>query len=210
MKMKKMIAGILCVSLSPVAAFAQTGWHGSVKAGVNFANVHHADGKTLVAPTAGVEGEYRFGKLFGLSAGLNYSRQGCRNEYAIATVSVDGPCSILKIKKDVYDYLNVPVMANFHAGNFVSFHAGIEPGFKLSARTKGSRETDGHKQEYSTSASACNATLSLPVGVTAEYKNVSLSLDYHHGLVNIQDDMDGGSCNQKHRWVSLTVGYRLF
>ena len=85
------------------------------KVGLNMAKSGFDDTKMKAGAVAGVEAEYRFSQLFGLSAGLLYSMQGDKADKG------DG-----KFKTE---YINIPILAHIYVWKGLSINAGIQPGF---------------------------------------------------------------------------------
>ena len=114
MKKLMMIAALMLMS---VGAFAQqsTGTFSIIpKAGINLSNVAgDVSGNSIkIGLVAGAEAMYQVNPLIGLSAGLLYSMQGCESENSA---------------KANYDFLNIPVLANFYVAPNFALKVGIQP-----------------------------------------------------------------------------------
>ena len=175
--------------------------------------------------TGGVELEYGVNSWLGVSAGLLYSQQGVKIEgsafaitqdtefiYYIAT-EMDG-----KLK---CDYLNLPVMANFYipAIKGLAVKAGVQIGFlasdKISVDTKNAivssplenPRTSMTSQSVSQSGVCKSVDFCIPLGLSYEYKNITLDARYHFGLTQI--DKSENPDTAQNRYLSITLGYRF-
>ena len=118
--MKKLFV-MAAMVLSSVGAFAQYN-AGDItiqpKVGLSIADYTDVDdSKTRAGVVAGAELEYHVSPMFGLSAGLLYSMQGCKYDEDKATVTLKN------------DYINIPVLANVYVAPGLALKAGLQPGF---------------------------------------------------------------------------------
>src|SRR5574344_659470 len=125
--MKKLLV-MAAMVLSSVGAFAQYN-AGDItiqpKVGLSIADYTDVDdSKTRAGVVAGAELEYHVSPMFGLSAGLLYSMQGCKYDEDKATVTLKN------------DYINIPVLANVYVAPGLALKAGLQPGFKVSSKAK--------------------------------------------------------------------------
>ena len=176
-----MIAALMLMS---VGAFAQNEvGQITVKpmAGVNIATMTNMrTAKTRIGAVAGVEGEYGFAKNFSITAGLLYSMQGEK--------SSDSEYSSYK-----YDYLNIPILANYYVYPGLALKAGMQPGIKLSAKIGDDNNDDANGFYFS-----------FPIGASYEYSNFVFDARYNFGVSKA--DNPGKA---KHSWFSITVGYKI-
>ena len=181
MKKLMMIAAMMLMS---VGAFAQNEiGQITVKpmAGVNIATMTNMrTAKTRIGAVAGVEGEYGFAKNFSITAGLLYSMQGEK--------SSDSEYSSYK-----YDYLNIPILANYYVYPGLALKAGMQPGIKLSAKIGDDNNDDANGFYFS-----------FPIGASYEYSNFVFDARYNFGVSKA--DNPGKA---KHSWFSITVGYKI-
>jgi hypothetical protein len=181
MKKLMMIAALMLMS---VGAFAQNEiGQITVKpmAGVNIATMTNMrTAKTRIGAVAGVEGEYGFAKNFSITAGLLYSMQGEK--------SSDSEYSSYK-----YDYLNIPILANYYVYPGLALKAGMQPGIKLSAKIGDDNNDDANGFYFS-----------FPIGASYEYSNFVFDARYNFGVSKA--DNPGKA---KHSWFSITVGYKI-
>lgn len=192
--MKKMFLAAAMMLVS-VATFAQNAV-GQItiqpKVGLNIANVTDADDvDARIGLAAGAEFEYGVTDMIGVSAGLVYSMQG----YKYSEGNVDTTVKL--------DYLNVPILANVYVAPGLAVKLGVQPGFKLSSKTKiegsgisieGDSDDDGVK----------GFDLAIPVGVSYQYQNIVLDARYNWGVTKVSDDGDS-----KNSVFQITLGYKF-
>lgn len=192
--MKKMFLAA-AMMLTSVATFAQNAV-GQItiqpKVGLNIANVTDADdADARIGLAAGAEFEYGVTDMIGVSAGLVYSMQG----YKYSEGNVDTTVKL--------DYLNVPILANVYVAPGLAVKLGVQPGFKLSSKTKiegsgvsieGDSDDDGVK----------GFDLAIPVGVSYQYQNIVLDARYNWGVTKVYDGGDS-----KNSVFQITLGYKF-
>lgn len=192
--MKKMFLAA-AMMLASVATFAQNAV-GQItiqpKVGLNIANVTDADDvDARIGLAAGAEFEYGVTDMIGVSAGLVYSMQG----YKFSEGNVDTTVKL--------DYLNVPILANVYVAPGLAVKLGVQPGFKLSSKTKiegsgvsieGDSDDDGVK----------GFDLAIPVGVSYQYQNIVLDARYNWGVTKVYDGGDS-----KNSVFQITLGYKF-
>lgn len=192
--MKKMFLAAAMMLVS-VATFAQNAV-GQItiqpKVGLNIANVTDADDvDARIGLAAGAEFEYGVTDMIGVSAGLVYSMQG----YKFSEGNVDTTVKL--------DYLNVPILANVYVAPGLAVKLGVQPGFKLSSKTKiegsgvsieGESDDDGVK----------GFDLAIPVGVSYQYQNIVLDARYNWGVTKVYDGGDS-----KNSVFQITLGYKF-
>ena len=138
--------------------------------------------KFKIGFAAGVEGEYGIMEKLGVTAGLVYSMQGAKYEGD---------------DKEKFDYLNIPILANYYVIPGLAVKAGIQPAFLLSAKDE---DGDDIKDE-------CNTfDFAIPIGASYEYKNFVVDARYNFGLTKINKD---GSKSHKNSVFMITVGYKF-
>ncbi len=184
--MKKLLV-MAAMVLSSVGAFAQyQGGEITIqpKVGLSAASTTASGADFKAGFIGGVEGEYHFNKLIGLSVGVVYSQEGAKSKDADQ-----------KLKAD---YINVPVLANFYVANGLALKAGIQPGFKASSKleVKGVSVTD---------KSVNSVNFSIPIGISYEFSNICLDARYQVGVTDMFD-MDGSAKGQA---FQLTLGYKF-
>lgn len=157
------------------------------KVGLNLATTGIEDTKMKAGAVAGVEAEYRFSQLFGLSAGVLYSMQGCKDDKG------DG-----KFKTE---YLNIPILAHFNVWKGLSVNAGIQPGFMTKAKYSYG-DVDIDKKDY------CEKfDFSIPVGLSYEFSSIVVDARYNIGVTDIYKG--NGDDKGNNGVFALTVGYKF-
>lgn len=179
--MKKLfLIAIMMVAALSVNAQNEAGqWSVKPMAGINLAKMTKIDDSKLrVGVVAGLDFEYGVAENFGLSFGALYSMQGVKVDYA----------GIKETAK--YDYINVPILANYYVVPGLAIKAGIQPGFNV----KKPSGVDDVK----------TFNLSVPVGLSYEICNFVIDARYNWGLTKVVKDV-----NSKHSYFSFTLGYRI-
>lgn len=167
--------------------------------------------------TAGAEVRHRFNNNdFGFSLGLLYSMYGTK--YSDHTYINEHSYGKVTNSKQTLHYLTIPIMAIYYFGNSgISVKAGVQAGYLLSAKgsndfENGTIENGQYIPDAEKSGEASNTStdifkrfdIGIPVGVTYEYKNISIDLRYLFGLKNLYKYYDERIRN---RSFSLTIGY---
>ena len=191
--MKKTIITIMLAIMS-MATFAQKE-PGTLtiypRVGINLSKfadskIYYLDGgyvesKFKVGLAIGAECEYQLSNQFALSGGVLYSQQG--EQY-------DLPSESKEFEKTRYDNINIPLLAVFNTRIGLSVKCGLQPEFVIGKPNFKARKTN----------------LSLPLGISYEYKNLCFDLRYNLGLTNVMD-LDG--ITTKNRTIMLTLGYGI-
>jgi hypothetical protein len=154
------------------------------------------DSKFKVGAVGGMEVGYYVSDPFAVSAGLLVSLQGSNykdNEYE-------------KDMKTTLTYLNVPLLANFYVAPGFAIKAGIQPGFLLGRKTKGTEKVEGawEDYEYTDTDGMKKLDLSIPIGLSYEFSNIVLDARYNLGLTKIIEHVKA-----KNSVFMLTLGYKI-
>ena len=181
-----MIAALMLMS---VGAFAQqaTGTFSIIpKAGINLSNVAgDVSGNSIkIGLVAGAEAMYQVNPLIGLSAGLLYSMQGCEGENSA---------------KANYDFLNIPVLANFYVAPNFALKVGIQPALIVSAKEK------NDKVEYDVKDYMQSITFDVPIGASYEISDFVIDARYNLGIAKINK----GNGSVRNSVIQITVGYKI-
>lgn len=203
--MKKLILAVALIATTISAYAQQTVGSVSIKpmAGINIATMSNTDGSDpRIGFVGGAELQYQANDILALSGGIVYSQQGCKD-------SEDGTDGTIKM-----DYLNVPLLANFYVAKGFAVKIGLQPGFKLNSKvsvsTSGvSADVDLEKALEASDLddiSVPSVVLSIPVGLSYEYKNVVFDARYNWGVTNA---FKAGGESTKHNAFMFTVGYRF-
>ena len=129
----------------------------------------------------GAELEYQLNNNFALGAGALYSQQG--EQYGL-------PSGYAEYDKMKYETINIPLLAVFTTRIGLSVKCGVQPEFIIG----------------DPNFKAKKLNLSLPLGVSYEYKNLCLDLRYNLGMTDVID-LSGSS--SKNRTIMLTLGYGI-
>ena len=196
MTMKKVLMTMVVALMTTVCANAQQMFVKPMVGGT-LATVTKADeAKMKLGLVGGAEFGYQISDPFALTAGLLVAMQGTgvkNNPY-------------FKDVKTTLTYLNVPILANYYVLPGLAIKAGIQPGFLLSAKHKGSG-FDGTKWddfEESGTEGLKKVDLSIPLGLSYEFSDFVIDARYNFGLTDVAKDVDG-----KNSVIMLTVGYKI-
>lgn len=186
--MKKMFL-IAAMMVATLAASAQqkSGTFSIIpKAGINLSNVSgDVSGNNIkVGLVAGAEGMYQASPLIGLSAGLLYSMQG---------FSGDGDVNAN------YDFLNIPVLANFYVAPNFALKVGLQPALCVSAKHKSDKVEVDVKDGFQSIA------LDVPIGASYEISDFVIDARYNLGVAKINK----GSGSMRNSVFQITVGYKI-
>src|SRR5574344_574666 len=203
--MKKLIV-LISLLVMAVTAYSQQLRPGSLtitpKMGINASSYFGDDNEGCdykAGLTLGAEGEYYIKNWLGISVGLMYSQQGSSLDYS----NIDG----LKI---CTEYINVPVLCNFHLGKCFSLKAGLQPGVNLSAKAKAggvSADLSGFGGDAKT------FDIAMPIGMSFAFNNLVIDARYALGLnTAFKGKIDDDNLNNADLYnsvFSLTLGYRF-
>lgn len=120
--MKKLLltAAVMMCSLTGFAQLKEGSFSIQPKAGINLSNLTNKDNaKPKVGLTAGAEVEYRMTQQLSLSAGAMYSMQGAKSKTVIQGIEVKNTME--------FDYINVPILANYYVIEGLAVKLGVQP-----------------------------------------------------------------------------------
>ena len=188
-----MIAALMVATLSASAQNEVGQFTLKPMVGLNLANITNNDGKIKVGVAAGVEAEYGITETFGITAGVLYSMQGCKDK------------DNSDLKSNV-DYINIPIVANAYLFKGFAVKVGLQPGFLVRAKEKysnGGIAVDRDMKEF------CNKVdLSIPIGLSYEYANFVFDARYNWGLTKLFKD-DARDKKSHNSVFMLSVGYKF-
>lgn len=191
------------MSLMSMGAFAQEAGEMFVKPMVGgtlstITGDHTDDAKFKLGLVAGAEFGYMVADQFGVTAGALVSMQGAGAKDTDYT----------KDASSTLTYLNIPILANYYIIPGLAVKAGIQPGFMLSAKTKGSEKVGGSWYDYDHSGTDGykKFELSIPLGVSYEISDFVIDARYNLGLTNI---IDHEKHKNKNSVIMLTIGYKI-
>jgi opacity protein-like surface antigen len=206
MKKIVLVATALLLGVSTNAQNAVGSWSLQPKAGINVATMtNDDDAKIRVGLVAGAELEYQATPMLSISAGALYSQQG-------AKAKVEGIDGTIKM-----DYVNVPILANFHVAQGLAVKVGIQPGFLINDKVEVSANgVDGKisaevelKESYralGVDADIPSVDFAIPLGVSYEYSHVVLDARYNFSLTNAISVLGEST---KHSVFQITLGYKF-
>lgn len=182
--------------------------------------VSFSDSKEKAGFIIGAEGQYQFTSCFGMSLGVFYTQQGARYKTKGYNFK-DNDGVQFDIRDDItinLNYISVPILANVYVWRGLAIKAGIQP--EVAINKKINADFAVSYKDYSTTLSSDKIdniesfALSLPVGISYEYKNIVADMRYHFGLTDLKKGGDAGSSNAKsgaahNRMLSLTLGYKF-
>ena len=151
------------------------------------------DVKGKIGLVGGAEFGYNINETFGITAGLLYTMQGCKDKDVDANFNLD--------------YINVPVLANVYVAPGLALKAGPQIGFLTRAKLDDVDMKD-----------VCNTIdFSIPVGVSYEISDFVIDFRYNIGITNISkntkikaDGLEIESDKKTRNSVfMLTVGYKI-
>ena len=192
--------------------------------------------KTKVGFTEGLEAEYGVTPWLGVSLGAIYSQQGAKYEASLGQLGVNEEgrkvAVIIGLKgKLKADYINMPLLANFYVWKGLSVKTGLQVGFLVNDKMSGNGAVAGFSeipadqliQEDLSISSATSTSLStfsyeesdicksvvfgIPVGLSYEYKNITLDARYYFGLTRMDDAEEDPAA--RNRCLSITLGYKF-
>ena len=192
--------------------------------------------KAKVGFTGGVEAEYGVTPWLGVSLGAMYSQQGAKFEASLGQLGVNEEgrkvAVIIGLKgKLKADYINMPLLANFYVWKGLSVKTGLQVGFLVNDKMSGNGAVAGFTeipadqfiQEDWSISSATSTSLStfsfegsdvcksvvfgIPVGLSYEYKNITLDARYYFGLTRMDDAEEDPAA--RNRCLSITLGYKF-
>lgn len=203
MAMRKMMMSVLLI-MAVAGAQAQTDgvgkWSVTPLVGINSSNMSGQDlyvdfnrlvkSKRRIGFVAGAEVEYRYMQPLSTALGVWYSGEGFR----YTETEGDAHTNL--------DFLNFSAVENFYVADGLAVKAGLQLGYMLNVKSV----VDGHSEDIGNSYKKLN--LSIPVGLSYEYRNVVLDLRYNIGVTNL---CDLSLLDEKWRTNSLwlTAGYRF-
>jgi len=192
--------------------------------------------KTKVGFTEGLEAEYGVTPWLGVSLGAMYSQQGAKYEASLGQLGVNEEgrkvAVIIGLKgKLKADYINMPLLANFYVWKGLSVKTGLQVGFLVNDKMSGNGTlarltelpvdqiiqedlsipltTGNFFSSFSVEESdICKSVVfGIPIGLSYEYKNITLDARYYFGLTRMDDAEEDPAA--RNRCLSITLGYKF-
>ena len=192
MKKLLILAIVALASLTASAQQAVGSWSVTPKVGFNLATITDVeDAGMKFGVVTGADLTYQLQEKFAITAGAFYSMQGARDKH-------DGLTRTWK-----FDYINVPVLANYYVIPGLAIKAGIQPGFNLSHKYKTESNGNSHESDLEKFKSL---DISIPIGASYEFSDFIIDARYNFGLTKLVD-VSGSS--SKNSVIQVTVGYKI-
>ena len=203
MKKLMILMAILTMAVVAKAQHEEGDFMVQPKVGLNIATLSDAD-KSITDLHFGIEAEYMVADKFSLGLGAILSNQGAKydywDEYGQNKYTVD------------LDYVHVPILASYYVLPGLAIKAGVQPGFKMRAKAKFDDRTIDLDELYKLGSNMLGEDikvskfdLSIPVGISYEYKNIVLDARYNWGLIKVMNVGDAFY----NRCFMLSLGYKL-
>ena len=141
-----------------------------------------------------------------LAAGLMFTNQGFKADNYL---ELPGSANV-SVKMDSY-YTAVPITINYYLFEGLAIKAGLQPAFRVKTNIK----VDDVKKDLDDAlellfpnkeVELSKFDLSIPVGLSYEFQNVTLDVRYNYGLINVFRHVDQSSHNSV---LSATLGYKF-
>lgn len=197
--MKKLFMLAVAAMLATVSVNAQQMFIKPMVGGTLSTVTGDDDGaKMKIGLVGGAEFGYQIADPFALTVGALFSMQGAKAD----------DTNFIKDASTTLTYLNIPVMANYYIIPGLAIKAGVQPGFMLSAKSKGEERVGSNWVEYDESGTDGykKFDLSIPLGLSYEISDFVIDARYNLGVTNI---IDSGNFSEKNSVIMLTVGYKI-
>ena len=203
MKKLMILMAILTMAVVAKAQHEEGDFMVQPKVGLNIATLSDAD-KSITDLHFGIEAEYMVADKFSLGLGAILSNQGAKYDVWEANGKSSYTVDL--------DYVHVPILASYYVLPGLAVKAGVQPGFKMRAKAKFDDRTIDLDELYKLGSNMLGEDikvskfdLSIPVGVSYEYKNIVLDARYNWGLVKVVNVGDAFY----NRCFMLSLGYKL-
>lgn len=175
-------------------------------------------GKTQVGVLAGADIQYQISQAVAVSAGAYYQRMGCTYDDTDLSKAGPGNHTVYQHSHTYLDYISVPVLGHLYVARNFAIHAGVQTSFLLNntMRADISNVTIGKDGSYTykeveeldeENKFIRKFDLSIPVGISYEYENVVLGINYQHGLSKLyKSPLDNGN---KNKAIVFSAGYKF-
>ena len=196
-----MVAAAMMVALSVHAQHEEGETSIQPRVGVTFSDLTGEDDtKMKVSLTYGIEMEYYVSDNFSLAGGFLYTNQGTKFS------SSDDKLNNF--------YFAVPLTANYYVLPGLAIKAGLQPAYRVKTNMKVDGKTidlDRTVDYLSTyyqdnDIKISKFDLSILVGLSYEFANITLDARYNFGLTKLFLNVDD---NTRNRMIVVTLGYKL-
>ena len=201
MKKQILLAALLLVSASAGAQETTEkvenqarAWSFVPKVGANIAwitNDDAAETNPRVGLVLGGEFNYHNPKShFGFSFGMLYSQQGIKEKDRLGDLTAK------------LDYLNFPLLLNYHVNKSFTLKFGLQPGFNV--KHSAFLDAGGGWNGRGEIEGMNNFDFSIPMGFSVGDDYLMFDVRFNLGLTNWHSAVDSN-----HRVIQLTVGYKF-
>lgn len=203
------VIGITFISLSVFSQESFCGLSWGIKSGVNWSNILTESSifdsdKDEISPKWGYVGggfiDYRFTRTFSLSCDVLFSCKGAKMDFSSEQSG--------RLFSDLYfrlNYLDFPVMANFHIYKGLALKIGLQPSFLLSAKMKSTAMKHPVSVRKKINAFDC----SMPIGVAYAFDcGLLFDVRYAFGARGILKTLSNDDLNNNSVF-SFTAGFRF-
>ena len=208
--MKKLFftAAVVMCSLTAFAQTKEGTFNILPKAGINISTLSNKDNaKVKVGFTAGAEAEYQLTKQLSLSAGALFSMQGAKSTTVFREVdNTTKEIREVDIKNTMeFDYINVPILANYYIIEGLAVKLGIQPGFNIVAKRKRTDGVDKVSENLKNlGVDVRKVDFSIPIGISYELNDFVVDARFNLGLTEVADLV-----KSKNRVFQITFGYQI-
>lgn len=183
--------------------------------------------KSKVGIACGFDVQYQIKPTFGVSLGLTYLSQGMSFETKDGTFDIGypEPEATVVFKDDMklkLQYLAIPVVAHIYVAKNLALNCGIQPEINIGKslernllinpiNTNSTNNTNSYSKQMSDKPENYkNFVVSLPIGLSYEYKNFVADVRYNFGLTDVmkvEDSYDFSSI--RNNVLAITLGYKI-
>ena len=204
MKKLFLLVAIMAITVAAKAQHEEGDFTIQPRVGVTFATMTgEDDAKMKTNLTYGLEFERFFTDEFSVAAGILFSNLGFKT--SVFTVNnVEN-----KVTLNNY-YGLIPITLNYYVVEGLAIKAGVQPSFRVKTQIKeGDTKLDldnALDMYFGNEASINRFDLAIPVGLSYEFRRITVDARYNFGLVKV---FKGTKNNYFNRYISLTLGYKF-
>ncbi|MBP5771419.1 MAG: PorT family protein [Bacteroidaceae bacterium] len=199
-KLLLMAAAAMMAAMSIHAQHEEGDYTLQPRVGISLSNFRgDADAKMKVNLTFGLDAEYFLTDQFSLGVGLLFINQGAKYHYETENYTMD-----------IY-YAALPITANYYLLPGLSVKAGIQPAWRANTKIKARGETLDFDKALmflfqDDDVKANRLDVAIPIGLSYEFKGVTLDARYNLGLVKVFHGLDDSI---HHNTLIVTLGYKF-
>lgn len=151
------------------------------------------DSKMKTGFTGGVELGYQANRWLQPSIGLFFQQQGSNFEFK--------ELGVTHTSKENFNYLTIPVLANFYIIDGLALKTGIMPGFLLSAKETTSNSSFDVKDKSN------SFQMQIPVGISYEFSK--FVIDARVAIPVTKANKEDWEMDLSNTTIGITVGYNF-